>query len=126
MASWVAPAIAAEIWGVSVDQILAGIADGSIASQVDGQFLFVNVAANGYARSAPSPAPVHHPDLSKEELAALTFEPIPQTDFPPIPDDPQRELTEAEEDDSARDISQWRISRLQTSRIRRPPLAQAA
>jgi len=126
MASWVAPAIAAEMWGVSVEQILAGIADGSISSCVDGQFLFVDIAANGYACSTPRPAPAEHPDLSKEELAALTFQPICEIDSDSISEEPQKESIEEEEDDSSRDVSMWRISRLQTSQLRRPPCAEAA
>ena len=124
MASWVAPAIAAEMWGVSVDYILAGIANGSISSCVDGQFLFVDVAAQGYARSTPRPVPAEHPVLSKEELQALTFQSVSEVD--PIAVEPQRESVNEEEDDSSRDVSQWRISRMQASRLRRPPHAEAA
>jgi hypothetical protein len=126
MASWVAPAIAAEMWGVSVDFILAGIADGSISSCVDGQFLFVDIAASGYAASTPRPAPAEHPILSKEELQALTFQPVSDVHPESIPDQPQRESVNEEEDDSSRDISLWRISRQQASRLRRPPHAEAA
>ena len=52
MSSWVAPSVAAELWGISVDQVLAGIADGSIPSYVDGQFLFVDVRGQGVAATS--------------------------------------------------------------------------
>src|ERR1700677_1802313 len=68
MSTWVAPSVAAEIWGMSVDHILAGIADGSIQSFVDGQFLFVDVEGRGFPISSPRP-PVIEPTVSPEEIA---------------------------------------------------------
>jgi hypothetical protein len=72
MPSWVAPSVAAEIWGVSVDHVLSGIANGSIPSFVDGQFLFVDMAGHGFAHSTPRPRPA----ASDDKIQPLTFEPI--------------------------------------------------
>lgn len=122
MASWVAPAVAAEIWGVGVDQVLAGIANGSIPSFVDGQFLFVDMAGNGYARSTPRPQPVH-PIVTPDELQALTYQPIAEARDSYVEDE---NFAAGDEEDSSHDISLWRTARDQASRLRRPPRTEAA
>jgi hypothetical protein len=119
MSSWVAPAIAAEIWGVSVEQILAGIANGSIPSYVDGQFLFVDMAGNGFPRSTPRRQPV----VSSDELQALTFQPAVEAGAAFGPDD---DSLQEDEDGSFHDITLWRTAREQASHLRRPPQAEAA
>jgi hypothetical protein len=43
MACWMAPSVAADIWGMSVEQVMAGVADGSIPSRLEGNFLFVGM-----------------------------------------------------------------------------------
>jgi hypothetical protein len=116
MSAWVAPSIAAEIWGVSVDHILAGIADGSIQSLVDGQFLFVDLHGRGFAQSSPRP-PVCEPVITKEEFAALTFRPINRDEESP---------EESSADESSADLSHWRAAREQTSHLRQPPDTLAA
>ncbi|MGD0540138.1 MAG: hypothetical protein ABSB33_01340 [Tepidisphaeraceae bacterium] len=122
MSSWVAPAIAAEIWGVSVEHVLAGIADGSIPSHVDGQFLFVDMAGIGYARSTPRPQIVE-PVVTSEELRALTFEPaeLASDSFAQGED-----MMSEEEDGMSPDVGVWRMARQQASRTRQPPRAEAA
>ena len=120
MSAWVAPSIAAEIWGVSVDHILAGIADGSIQSLVDGQFLFVDLHGRGFAQSTPRP-PVTEPVITKEEFAALTFRPINREE-----ESPEESPQESSADESSADISHWRTAREQTSHLRQPPDTLAA
>ena len=46
MPSWVVPAVAAELWGVSVEHILAEVAAGRVISRTEGEFLFVDVDPN--------------------------------------------------------------------------------
>ena len=130
MSAWVAPSIAAEIWGVSVDHILAGIADGSIQSFVDGQFLFVDLHGRGFAQSSPRPT-VSEPVVTKEEFAALTFRPIDRAqEFPPeFPQESSADESPSNEsapDESSQDVSQWRTAREQTSHLRQPPNTLAA
>jgi len=48
MPCWVVPAIAAELWGVTVNHVLAGIRDGSVATREEHGFVFVDVAPGGY------------------------------------------------------------------------------
>ncbi len=122
MSSWVAPGVAAEIWGVSIDHVLDGIANGSIPSYVDGQFLFVDMAGIGFPRTTPRP-PVIEPGVSDDELQALTFQPAGDYAATIPPD----EDTIGEEDEaSTRDVGEWRAARDQASRTRRPPQAKAA
>jgi hypothetical protein len=121
MSSWVAPSVAAEIWGISVDQVLAGIADGSIPSYVDGQFLFVDVRGNGVAPTSPRLASTENV-VTEEEFAALTFQSREAEADSPFDDEPSIE----EEDGSVQDIGSWRAARQQSALMRRPPKANAA
>jgi hypothetical protein len=115
MSMWVAPSVAAEIWGMSIDHILAGVADGSISSYVDGQFLFVDIEGRGLPICTPPPS-VSEPAVTPEEFAALTFQPITQA--------PENLGQDGEEDSP--DISDWREVREQTARLRQPPQTEAA
>jgi hypothetical protein len=45
MSCWVVPAIAAELWGVTLAQVLAGVADGTVRWQREHGFLFVDASA---------------------------------------------------------------------------------
>ncbi|MGD0389240.1 MAG: hypothetical protein ABSC42_09825 [Tepidisphaeraceae bacterium] len=136
MSSWVAPSVAAEIWGISIEQILAGVADGSFQSYVDGQFLFVDLEGRGFSKTPVRSAAAENV-VTEQELAALTFQPI---DLPPeiSPEEeeglrdtggadstPQDAAWMSEEEDS-RDVSLWRTARQQAARLRRPPSAMAA
>jgi hypothetical protein len=126
MSAWVAPSVAAEMWGISVDEVLAGIADGSIQSYVDGQFLFVDLGRNSFPKTMPresKPGPV----VTQEELAALTFQPVERSpDSLPLESMPVDDETLQVTDDDFHDVTNWRTAREQTSRLRRPPTADAA
>jgi hypothetical protein len=121
MSSWVAPSVAAEIWGISVDQVLAGIADGSIPSYVDGQFLFVDVRGQSITPSSSRSSPTEGV-VTEEEFAALTFQPRESDVILPSDDEPADEP----EEENVRDIGSWRAARQQSARTRRPPQANAA
>jgi hypothetical protein len=131
MSAWVAPSIAAEIWGISVDQVLAGIADGSIQSYVDGQFLFVDLGRNGLPKTMPRERKAEAV-VTDEEIAALTFQPIDPSSEPLLtemvmsePSVTNEQILQVTEEDFGND-SDWRVVREQTSRLRKPPTAQAA
>ena len=53
MACWVVPAIAAELWGVTVNHVLAGVRDGSIESRHEHGFVFVDAAPGSYTYQRP-------------------------------------------------------------------------
>jgi hypothetical protein len=121
MSSWVAPSIAAEIWGISVEQIMAGIANGSIPSYVDGQFLFVDIAGQGIVPSSPL-SKAAESVVSAREFAALTFEP---RDAEPSPQSTDASPID-EKEEVVRDAGNWRSARRQSERLRQPPTSEAA
>lgn len=106
MSSWVAPAVAAEICGISVEQVMRHIADGTVPSRSDGRFLFVDVAALGM-KAATQPPGDSGLLVSSQELLALAAPASADADQPP-------------------DISQWREARSRTSQQRRAPAEGAA
>lgn len=62
MPGWVLPAVAAELWGVSIEQVMADVAAGRVSSRVEGEFIFVDVqpaadADESEHASAPTPSP---------------------------------------------------------------------
>jgi hypothetical protein len=156
MSSWVAPSVAAEIWGISIEQILAGVADGSFQSYVDGQFLFVDLEGRGYSKPLRHSAAAEI--VTEQELAALTFQPAVraspsaidrQPDISPEEEEglrdtegsastPQGSASTSEEssivsdesnwmpEEDFRDVALWRTARQQAARLRRPPSALAA
>jgi hypothetical protein len=141
MSSWVAPSVAAEIWGISIEQVLTGIANGSVKSYIDGQFLFVDLEGHGYSKPPRSPTAEI---VTEQELAALTFQPAKKASpsaidhQPEISPDEEERLRDAEDADPApdgplcmpeedfRDVTLWRTARQQSARLRRPPSALAA
>lgn len=129
MSSWVAPAVAAEIWGCSVEHVLEAAASGQIPSCRDGEFMFVDASAgspSGRPRTYKL-RPEDHDELAQsipsneaavtaEEIAALGCGPDrtdgESDDLVPVPDEP-----------GGPDISQWRNMRIATARLRWPPRA---
>jgi|SoiMethySBSTD1v2_1073268.scaffolds.fasta_scaffold1618178_2 hypothetical protein len=59
MSCWVVPTIAADYWQVSLDYVLQGMRDGSIASKTEQGFTFVDV--------------MPEPDLSKRKVTPRTY-----------------------------------------------------
>jgi len=60
MPGWVLPAVAAELWGVTIEQVMADVAAGRVTSRVEGEFIFVDVqpaADESEHASAPTPSP---------------------------------------------------------------------
>jgi hypothetical protein len=60
MPGWVLPAVAAELWGVSVEQVMADVAAGRLNARVEGEFVFVDVqpSATGASDELPARQPV--------------------------------------------------------------------
>lgn len=104
MSCWVVPSIAAEIWGVTVDQIIEGMKAGQIPSKSELGRTFVDVAPDSPVMESPKPAgprPATYTVVTEEEQAAL-----------------QGDL----EDDTI-DLGDWREAREGAEKRRRPPLA---
>ena len=135
MPCWVAPVVAAEMWGVSLAEVAAKVADGSLPSKTEAGFQFVDLLAGAASSAAIPAAPAEAPQtfvaVSAEEMAALAepdatpAAPLVTATIKYAEDDdeersPQDEpfVDEETPDFSAKD---WRRVRAQTARTRRPP-----
>jgi hypothetical protein len=110
MSCWVVPTIAAELWGVPVQDVLEKINCGDIASKFESGFTFVDVAPHSPVIETPRPLRIPTPPtfrvVTREEIIALVGE-------------------EALQDDET-ERGDWRIGRSEAGRMRRPPEALAA
>src|SRR5688500_1462728 len=66
MSCWVVPTIAAELWGVPVDQILQQIKEGKITHRLDEGFMFVDVAPNSPTMARPGERPATYTMIEAE------------------------------------------------------------
>ena len=151
MSCWVVPAIAAELWGLPLAQVLAGVADGSIPSQREHGFVFVDVSSqiqpHRTTRKPDGPPPPTYvavsrePDDSFDEIIAEEFPPtgkVEETIDPlaalspdPVLDAPDLESSVTVEEDPElpplceeednKPIAHWRQRRKTVARTRRPP-----
>src|SRR6187549_1955105 len=86
MPCWVAPAVAAEMWGLSLQEVMELIASGSLDSRSEAEFLFVDILPNE-AEHIAAPPPPTFTVLTHEEIAALSdiypceSQPLPQGVF---------------------------------------------
>jgi hypothetical protein len=89
MPGWVLPAVAAELWGVPIEQVMADVAAGRISSRVEGEFIFVDVQPaddahededEGQGAPAVNPAPYRRSLAwsvpSDEASESITSDPI--------------------------------------------------
>jgi hypothetical protein len=113
------------MWGISVQQVLDWIANGTVASYADGQFLFVDITSRGHdrAKAAAASAPAAEEDVvTPQELSALTQDTSEQSTGNEHHVD-EDSIPEEEADAPQRDVAQWRTARQNASRQRRPPAA---
>ena len=132
MSCWVVPAIAAELWGVTLDRILAGVRDGTVSSFTENGFVFVDVAPASNAAPSTPPASVRPPTyvtvtrddewvvgpsggavVSPEEAAALWVE----TDA--VQEDAELPPLDSEED--AAPLPPREMMRAAVARLRKAP-----
>src|SRR5438552_14363797 len=142
MSCWVCPSLAAELWHMPLDQVLAHSRDGQIASRHEDGFTFVEMAPFGPHLHRPSvprhlrpptftaAAPGDEPQpLSDDEIGSLTHEPPPAA----IERDPEqsKDLSEdspedlPEDETASKDLGDWRSARRKASRLRIPPPRRA-
>jgi hypothetical protein len=104
MSCWVVPSIAAELWGVSVEQVLSGMKAGHIPSKQELGRMFVDVAPNSPKIETPrplrAPAPPTWTAVTPEEAVALV-----------------------DEADHTIDLGDWREAREVAEKRRKPPIA---
>lgn len=118
MSCWVVPSIAAELWGIPVQQVMDSLKAGHVPSKVESGFTFIDVAPDSPKietpkKFRPAPPPTFTPVVSQEEIAALTGAEV-------------AELTEAfemEMEDATIDLGDWREARENAQRTRRRPMA---
>jgi hypothetical protein len=130
LSCWVAPKIAAEIWGLSLGDILALVASGRISACVNGGFEFVRLPRFSiFGQNLPpeSRPPTFHPIefavnsekvspqrvVKPEERAALAAA-EDEAEMGPPPD----------EDPNDNRISGWREGRRRTATLRRGPASR--
>ncbi len=113
MPCWVVPTVAAEIWGIGVDQILMKIEAAELEVRHENGWLFVDVAPGGEIAMPTSklPRPQRmrtYTMVTREEENALTREGSEADAHP----DPEPEVST---------FSDWRKGRQRTARIRLAP-----
>jgi hypothetical protein len=110
MSCWVVPTIAAELWGVPLQQVLDGMKAGHIPFKDELGRSFVDVA----------------PDSPKLQTPAAMRQPTPPT-FTVVTSEELVALTDDEtEDQPTMDLGDWREARDNAEKRRRPPVAIAA
>jgi hypothetical protein len=118
MSCWVAPSIAAEIWGIPVQQILRMIEAGELTTLDERGWTFVDVAPESPALSAKPPSSATSPPtymaLTYEESAALEDEVVEM-------DEPVEDETSPDPDHEETTFKGWRSARGRTSRLRLAP-----
>ena len=150
MPCWVAPVVAAELWGVSLGHVLGAIADGTLPSQEAYGFVLVDAAPDGGMPPAPrqragpppptyvvvtdeiTPEAATVPDL----LAAPASPEVPQPPAPApwaideapavptpaeLPPVIEDELPPLDEEEDDKPISNWRQVRANMGRVRKAP-----
>ena len=105
MSCWVVPSIAADIWGVSVQQILDRMSAGSIPSKSESGFTFVDVAPESPRMESPKArtTPPTYTVVTHEEIAAL--------------------VGDVDADEESLALGDWRAARDDAQQLRRPPIA---
>ena len=115
MSCWVVPTVAAELWNVPVNDVLARIRRGILASKSEYGFMLVDVAPE---------SPVFRRPPHRSQPRPLTFKPAPREAAPaafagdewpePCEDEPATVADDSERLD-------WKAARLSAGRLRRPP-----
>ncbi len=106
MSCWVVPSLAAEYWGVSVENIMQKLTDGDLPTRTEHGFTLIDVAPTSPRHEINRP-PVYPPASPK---------PYHESQIPVAVED----ITESFERDSFGD---FRLARIQTARLRKAPHA---
>ena len=108
MSCWVVPSVAAEMWGLNINQILERVRDGQVPSKFEMGFLMVDIAPVSAATSTiRTSRPPTYVTLSPQEDCELA---------------PAMVLAGADEESDTFCID-WRQKRMAASLLRRRPAA---
>jgi hypothetical protein len=127
----VAPSLAAELWGISLEQVLQRTRSGELACCEDYGFFLVDVAPDSHACPPPGQwqaPPATFVPVSSAELEALKED--PSTDSAPSGDEDDPPVKRQSEDGpdtagQAVPFEEWRNVRSRMSRLRVPPPKRA-
>lgn len=108
MSCWVVPSIAAELWGISVQQVYEQMRTGQIRSKVDAGFTFVDVAPHSPVFETPRK---QHPTK-------------PPT-YTVVASEQNSSPQQSQEADETIDLGDWRQAREEAQKLRRPPAIAA-
>jgi len=122
MSCWVAPTIAAELWGVSVEHILQRVRDGDLAHRSDEGFMFVEVGADA-GSSTPSAAPIEATPPIMAALSAAEVEALRagEAAMNEATDDGAKETQSPDDDEASLELEDWRAARARVAMTRTPP-----
>ena len=131
MSCWVVPTIAAELWGVSVEQIMNGVDTGDIPSKSELGRMFVDVAPNSPKLERPqSVKPVTPPTFTivaqQEETIEETQTAGAELVLAMAGADQNADAAHEGNEDQTIDLGDWRAAREEAEKRRRPPQAIAA
>jgi hypothetical protein len=114
MSCWVVPGVAAELWGVALEQVLESIRLGQVPSKREYHFTLVDVAPNS-PKAEPHQAAhaPRKPTYMPISINEPTPEPLAQNDDPSTPEE---EPPDSDLDDAPLN---WKQARLNV--VRRPP-----
>lgn len=131
MSCWVVPSVAAELWGVPLNQVLDWVETGQVAARVDEGFTVVDVAPYGARCDRPDqrgPRPQTWRPVTPQEITALLNDdpalippvpaPVPAHDVTGEGDDGHSEDTV---DEPSEDLGDWRAARRRASFMRIGP-----
>ncbi|MCC6423673.1 MAG: hypothetical protein IT447_09375 [Phycisphaerales bacterium] len=116
--AWVVPAIAAELWNVSVQHIMDCIREGRIPSRSENGFVFVNVAPHNAGITPPKKRPEDRPPTY---VMVQPAESTVNESADLLSPEELEELQEPLEDDGPSDLTLVHHRRHETSRLRTPP-----
>ena len=129
MSCWVVPALAAEIWGISLQQVLDAIRAGSVPTRSSIGLTFVDVAPASPKLHPGCRPPAARPRTYRE--TALIDEPSAK-DLGALNDESsggsladEKELTSTIDEHEEGRLD-WRASRRAAAKLRRPPMHRAA
>jgi hypothetical protein len=110
MSCWVVPSVAAELWGCTVDAVLAAMRNGNVPTKEDAGWTFVDVA----------------PDSPTLESTNIRFDAVAASSV--VTQEEKMALVgDRDQDDRDADMEgDWRSIRQTVSASRRAPLAKAA
>ena len=128
MSCWVVPALAAEIWGIPLQQILDAVRAGTLPTKDSIGLTFVDVAPTGPQVTTGYRPPAAMPETFK--IAPLAEE-LTHAEHDALHDREEEQSAREEEilspvDEHEEGTLDWRAARRSASRLRRPPRRLAA